>query len=118
MRHLNVANLLHALLTLLLLFEQFTLTAHVTTIALCRYVLAHLLHRFSGNNFGAYSSLDSNVELLTRNQLLQFLAHAAPKGLSIVKMGQCRECIHRVSIEQDVKLNQLRGPEAVGVVVE
>ena len=35
----DITDLLHALLTLLLLFEQLTLTAHVTTITLGGYVL-------------------------------------------------------------------------------
>ena len=99
LRYLHVANLLHAFLTLLLLLQQFALTAHVTAVALGRHVLAHLLHRLTGNDLGANGGLDGNVKLLARDELLQLLTHAAAKGLGIVEVGQRREGIHRVTVE-------------------
>ena len=64
LRHLHVANLLHAFLTAFLLLQQLTLTAHVTAIALRCHVLTHLLHGFSGDDLAADGCLDGDVELL------------------------------------------------------
>ena len=57
LRHFNIAYLFHSLLTAFLLFQQFALTADVTTIALGCHVLAHLLHRLAGNDLGTDGSL-------------------------------------------------------------
>ena len=53
LRNLDVTDLLHALLTLLLLLEELALTRHVTTVTLGRHVLAHLLHRLAGDDLTA-----------------------------------------------------------------
>ena len=33
-------------------------------------------------------------------------------------MRQCRECVDRLAVEQDVELDELRGPERIDVVVK
>jgi hypothetical protein len=48
--NLNVANHLHPLLPLCLQLEQLHLTADVTAVALCRYVLPQRLHVLSRLN--------------------------------------------------------------------
>ena len=117
LRHLHVSNLFHTLLSALLLLQQFALTADVTTIALGRHVLTYLLHCLTGDDLRPDGSLDGDVELLTGNELLQFLAHPASEGDGIILMRQRRQCIDGLSVEQDIQFRQLRGTEAVDMVV-
>ena len=63
LRHLHIAYLLHALLSLLLFFKELALTTHVTTVTLSSYILAYLLHCFSCNNFCTNSRLYGYVKL-------------------------------------------------------
>ena len=107
MRYLHVANLTHTLLTLLLLLEQLTLTRHVTTITLGRHVLAHLLHRFAGNNLASDGSLDCNVELLARKEFLEAFAHAASQYYGIVYVDESGECVDALAVEKDIELAKL-----------
>ena len=65
LRHFHVTDLLHALLTALLLLQQLTLTRHITTIALRRHVLAHLLHRLTGDDLRTDGGLNGDIELLS-----------------------------------------------------
>ena len=62
----EINDLLHALLTFLLLLQQFALTAHVTAITLRQHILAHLLHRLTGDNLRTDSRLNGYIKLLTR----------------------------------------------------
>ena len=118
LRHLYVADLLHALLAAFLFFEQLALAGDVAAVALGQDVLAHLLHRLAGDDLRTDSGLDGDVELLTGEQLLELLAHAAAEGLGVVEMRQRGEGVNGFAVEQDVELHQLGGPEADGVVVE
>ena len=68
MWYLDVANLLHAFLASLLLFQQFALTAHVTAVALGQHVLTHLLDGFAGDDLRADSSLNGDIELLEKQK--------------------------------------------------
>ena len=118
LRHLHIADLLHAFLAALLLLKQLALTAHVTAIALGCDILTYLLHRLTGNDLGADRCLDGDIELLTGYQLLQLLTHPPTKGDGIVLMGQRREGIYRFAVEQDIQLGEFRGTEAVDMVLE
>ena len=75
LRHFHVANLLHSLLSALLLLEQFALTRHVAAIAFGRNVLAHLAHRFAGNDLGADGSLHGDLKHLARDVFLELLGN-------------------------------------------
>ena len=118
LRHLHVADLLHALLTLLLLLEKLALTRYVATVALGRHVLAHLLHRLAGDNLATDGGLDGNVELLAGDEFLELLTHAAAEVIGVVDVSQGREGIHGFAIEQDVELHEARGTVPCGVVVK
>ena len=107
LRHFDIADLFHALLATFLFLQQFALTAHITAITLGKHILTHLLHRLTRDNLGADGSLDGNIELLAGNELLQFLAHPTPEGDSVVLMGQRGKGINRLTIEQDVELDEL-----------
>ena len=62
--------------------------------------------------------LNSYIELLTRNQFLQFLAHLATEIVGVSLIDQRRERIDRLAIEQDIELSQLTILVARAVVVE
>ena len=96
--HLNVSDLLHTFLASLLFLQQFALTAHVAAVALGKHVFAHLLHRLAGNDLCTDSSLDSYIELLARQQLLEFLAHAATKIHSIVAVRERGQRVHLFAV--------------------
>ena len=66
----------------------------------------NLFHGLTGYDFGSDGSLDGDVELLPGDELLEFLAHATPKCDGIVLMGQRRECIHGLAVEQNVELGK------------
>ena len=71
LRNFDCADLAHALLSLLLLLEEFSLTRDVTSVTLRSNVLSHSLHSLAGDDFCSDCSLDRDIELLTRNQLLE-----------------------------------------------
>ena len=118
LRHLHIAYLLHALLAFLLLLEQFSLTAHVSTVTFGGNVLANLLHGLAGNDLGTDGRLDSDIKLLSRNELLEFLAHLATQCHGVALMGKGGQSIHRLTVEQDVELGQLGRTETIDVIVE
>src|ERR1039457_3448517 len=60
----HVSHILHALLALFLLLQQFALTGDVTAVTLGQDVLTHGLDRFAGNNLVADGRLDGNFEHL------------------------------------------------------
>ena len=89
MRYFHIANLLHAFLASLLLLQQLALTAHVTTVALGGYVLAHLLDGLTGNDLGTDGCLYGNVELLAGDELLPFLRNLCASTRAFAALG-CR----------------------------
>ena len=107
LRHFHVSNLFHSFLTSFLFLKQLTLTAHVTTITLGGYILTNLLYCFAGNNLSTDSSLNSDIKLLTRDELLQLRAQTASKGNGTVLMSKCRQSVDRFTIKQDIELSKL-----------
>ena len=106
LRHLHVADFLHLLLTALLFFEEFALTAHVTSIAFCGNVFAQLLHRFAGNDFCTDGGLNRDVKLLTGEKFFEFFAHATSKIDRVVNVGQCGKRIDRFAVEENVEFHE------------
>ena len=88
LRHLHGSYLAHSLLALLLLFEQFALTRDITSITLGCNILANLLNCLTGNDFGAYCSLNRNIELLARDEVLQLDTHLAAEIIGIVLVDE------------------------------
>ena len=107
LRHLDATDLFHALLTFLLFLKEFALTRYVTAVTFGSHVLADSLDGLTRNYLGSNRSLDSDVKLLTRDELLQFFAHAAAECDRVVDMGQCRQCVDTLAVEQDVELDKL-----------
>src|SRR5687768_13244696 len=58
LRHFDATDHLHALLALLLLLEEFALSADVTAVALGEHVLAQRPDRLAGDDPGADGGLD------------------------------------------------------------
>lgn len=112
------ANLLHALLAFFLLLEEFALSGDVAAVAFCGHVLAHGLDGLAGDNFRSYGCLNSDVELLTRYQLLELLTHAASESDGVVDMGEGREGVDALAVEENIELDELRLTEVVDMVVE
>ena len=118
LRYLYVSNLLHSLLTLLLFLKQFALSADVSSVAFCGNVLAYALDGLACHNLRTYGSLYGNVELLSRYEVFQFLAHPSAECDGIVLMSECRQGVYCLAIEQYVELGEFRWPEGVDMVVE
>lgn len=118
LRDLYAADLFHAFLALLLFFEELAFAGYVATVALGGYIFADGFDGFAGNDFGAYGSLHGHVELLARYQLFEFHTHLATNGLGIVDVGEGREGIDTLAIEEDIGLDEAAGTIAYGVVVE
>ena len=118
LRHLHSTYLAHSLLTLLLLLEQLALTGDVTAVALGRHILAYSLDRLPGDYFRAYGRLDSYVELLPRDKLLQFLADFPAEIIRMVLVYQAGERVGRLSVQEDIQLHQLRRTETDDMIVE
>ena len=72
--NLNCTDLFHSFLSLFLFFKQLTFTGDIATITFGRYIFTNRLYRFAGNNLGSDSRLDSDIELLPRNQLFHTYA--------------------------------------------
>ena len=107
MWYLDISDLFHALLTALLLLKKLALTRRITTIALGRNVLAHLLHCLASHDLGANSRLNGNIELLSGNEFLEFLAHPTPQRNGIILMRKCRQGVHRLTIQENIELCEL-----------
>ncbi len=118
LRHFYRADLLHALLAFLLLLEKFTLTRDIAAITFCGHILAHSLDGLAGYDFGTDSCLDGDIKLLTRYQLLEFLTHAAAESHGIIHMGERRERVDTLAVEQDVKFHELAHTEIMQMIVK
>ena len=93
-------------------------TITLTAVAFGRHILTHLFYGLSGNNLCTDGCLDGNVELLAGNQVFQFLAHSPAEDDGITLVGQSRQGINRLSVQQDVKFRQFGRAERVDMIVE
>ena len=108
----------HTLFALLLFLKKFSLTGDITSITLGCHVFADSLYCFPGNDFGSYGCLDGYVELLARDEFLEFLADFPAEIVGVVHVYERRQCIGRLSVEQYVEFDQFGILEAYDVVVE
>ncbi len=86
--HFDVADLLHSFLAAFLFLQQFAFTAHVTAVTFRQDIFANLFHGLPCDDFSPDGSLNSDVELLSWQQLFQFFAHAASEIDRIVPVCQ------------------------------
>ena len=84
LRHFDCADLAHSLLALFLFFEKLSLSGDVTAVTLGCHVLTHGLDGFTGDNLGSDCGLDGYVELLTRDEFLEFLTDLASEVVGVV----------------------------------
>src|SRR5581483_5293367 len=118
LRNLYRTDLPHPFLSLLLLFQQLTLTADVTAITFRGHVLTQCADGLAGNDLGADSGLDGDLELLTRQQLLELFTKLAAKILRTAAMDQGTEGIYLIAIEQDIHLDDIAVATADGMIIE
>src|SRR5688572_20836089 len=112
------AELLHALLPLLLLFEELALAGHVATVALGQHVLAQRLHGGARNDLAADRGLDRDLEHLARDQFLH-LVHQLPAALvGAVAVDDHRQRVDAIAVDQQVEARQRRRLEMAELVVE
>ena len=118
LRHLDRADLLHALLALLLVLEQLALARDVAAVALCEHVLAARLHRLARDHARADRGLDRHVEHLARDLLAQLLDEQLAALVGEVAMDDQRQRIDHLAADEHVDANEVAGLEAGEVVVE
>ena len=105
LRNLHIAYLLHALLSLLL--KKLALTADVATVAFRCHILSYALDSLSSNDFCTYSSLYSNIKLLSRYEFLKLFTHSSAQCHSVVNVCESRECVNALAIKEDIMLSKL-----------
>ena len=116
--YFDVTDLFHALLASFLFLQQFALAAHVAAVTLGEDILAYLLDRLAGDDLRTDSRLNGDVELLTGQELFEFLAHAASEIDGVVAVGEGRERIDLFAVEKDIQFDEVGGTETVHVPVE
>src|SRR6266852_2515406 len=118
LRHLDLADLLHALLALLLLLEQLALARDVAAVALGGDILAHGLDSLARDHAAADGRLDGDFIELPRNDGAQLLGQALALLVGLVPVHDDGQGVHGIAVEQDVELDHVRLAELEEVVVE
>src|SRR6266436_6430473 len=118
LRQLDLADLLHALLSLLLLLEELALARDVATVALGGDVLAHGLDGLARDDPAADGRLDSDLVELSRDDPAELLGQRLALLVGLVAVGDDAQRVHGVAVEQDVELDHVGLAELEEVVVE
>src|SRR5215510_14486581 len=118
LRDLDAADLLHALLPLLLLLEELALARDVPAVALREHVLAARLDRLARDHPRADRGLHGHVEHLPRDLLEQALDELAAAVVRLVAMNDEGVRVHLLAADEDVDAREVPGLEARDVVVE
>ena len=118
LRNFDGTDLAHPLLSLLLFLEKFSLTGDITSVTFRSNVLAHSLDCLSSDDLCSDCSLDGNIELLSRDEFLQLLAHLASEVVGMISMDKGRERIGRITIKEDIKLHKLSLLESYNMLIE
>src|ERR1043165_1068706 len=105
LRDLDAPDLLHALLALLLAFEQLALAGDVAAVALGGDVLAERLDGLAGDDLRADGGVDRDVELLARDLRAQLLGQGAADVVGLVAVDDHAQRVHGVAREQHVELD-------------
>src|SRR6185295_7390303 len=107
LRNLYCADLLHPLLSFLLLFEKLALARDVAAVALRKHVLAKRLYRRTRDDLVADRGLDGNFEQLARDQVLQLVGDLAAVVVRLVLVDDHCERVHRIAVDEHVELHQI-----------
>src|ERR1035437_6002996 len=100
--NLHRSDLLHPLLSLLLLLEQLPLPRDVAAVALGEHILPQRFHRRPRDHLHADRGLDRHLEQLARNQFLQFVGDLAAPLVRLVLVDDHAEGVDRVAVDQHV----------------
>ena len=92
------ADLLHALLALLLLFEELALSGDVAAIALGDDVLAERLDRVGGDDLRADRGLDTDFVLLARDDFLEPFDHRPAAVVGELPVDDEGQGVHRIAV--------------------
>ena len=118
LRHLDPAHHFHPLLAFLLLLQQLALAGDVAAVAFREHVLANGPDVLAGDDPGSDGRLDRHLELLPRNELAQLLRHLDAVVVGLVLVDDRAERVDRLSLEQDVDLDQVGRLLVVDLVVQ
>src|SRR5690606_17168186 len=113
LRDFHPTDLLHALLTFLLLLQQLLLARGVAAVALGQHVLAQGLDGGAGDDLRADRRLDGHVEHLPGNQLLHPLAQLAAAPVGVAAVHDQAEGIDPVAVDQGIDPDEGAGLEAL-----
>lgn len=111
LRQLDVADLLHAFLTVFLFLQQLFLTADVTAVAFRQHVFTQLLHGGTRDDVRADRRLNRDVELLTRDQIFHLLHQFTAAILRVVAVGDQSQRIHALVVDQHVHAHHVGSPK-------
>jgi hypothetical protein len=111
LRDFHRADLLHALLAGLLLFEKLLLAADVTAITLGQHVLAQGLDAFARDDASADRRLQRDLELVAVDLLLQLPQQQAAAELGARPVAQEASCPSRIVLEPAFPLNSSPFPK-------
>ena len=117
LRDVHVAELLHAGLAALLLLQDLHLARHVAAVELRENVLAERTDVLARDDLAPDRSLHRNLELVRRNRLREGLAHLDAAVPRLVAVHHRRERVHRLAVEEDVHLHDVRDLVARRLVV-
>src|SRR5438132_3168642 len=115
---LDAADRLHALLTSLLLLEQFALARDVAAVALRQHVLAQRLDALARDDLGANGRLDCHVEHLPRNELAHLGDDFAAAILRMRPVNHHRKRVDALAVDQDVELHDVGSAKLLEFVIE
>src|SRR5450755_579295 len=118
LRNFDASHRFHTLLACLLLFEQLFLARDVAAVAFGKYVLAHRLDRFAGDDLRADGRLDRHVEHLPRDQRTHLRHHLAAAVLRNRAMDHHRQRVDALAVDQDVELDHVGCAELLEFVIE
>ena len=101
-----------------LFLQQLFLTADVTAVAFRQHVFTQLLHGGARDDVRADRRLNRDVELLTRDQIFHLFHQFTAAILRVVAVGDQRQRIHALVVDQHVHTHHVGGLEALEVVIQ
>src|SRR3990172_8659001 len=118
LRYLHAPHLLHSLLPLFLLFQQFPFAGNVAAIALRQNVLPHRAQCLACDDLAPDGGLDSDLKHLTWDKLPKFRAQFSSPIVSLDLVNNGRQCVHRLSVQQDIEFDEVRFPVFEKIIVQ
>src|SRR5262245_41408726 len=118
LRHLDLADLFHSLLSFLLFLEQLALARDVAPVALGGHILAHRLDGLAGDDAAADRGLDGDLVELAGDDAAELLGERLALLVRLVPMDDHAQRVDGITVEQDVELHHVRRAELEEVVVE